>query len=933
MAENTELFNGLKFSGSWRDYQKRVLDNLSTHLSDKKLHIVAAPGAGKTTLGIEVIARINNPTLILTPTITIRNQWKQRIIEAFLNGNDENIVSVNIKEPSFITIITYQALLASFCESEEQEIPVIENEEDFFEDPEEDDADEKLRRFNEKKAKSVIENLKRHNVKILCFDEAHHLRKEWWKALNYLNEQIKPEQTISLTATPPYDADEKEWERYENLCGPIDEVISIPELVKNGDLCPHQDFIHFSLLRKEEKEAVRQQIDKVDLFIRDLIQNCDDFSQIVYNNVSKLTEEEILEDPFTAVSALSYLKEAGKPLPENIPEILSFPLKDIPKFSNDFQKALLTYVFFQIPKKSEDETEKEIINHYLNKAKHTGIISNKSVLLCDTPKLKRQFANSLGKLDSIKRIVDLEIKALHDKLRMVILTDHIKAEVADCSALGVVPIWQTLKDFHGISLAVLTGSLIILPATLEDELNQAVQKNNMSEYVSVKTFDRDSNYIKVIPKGTKKSFAVNLITQMFNDGHITVMVGTQALLGEGWDAPCINSLILSSTVSSYMLSNQMRGRAIRKDKNNPDKISNIWHLATVRIANPLENIREISAYQSTSQDYYASTLQIYDYKQLEQRFQGFEAPSVKPPFYIQNGIERILPQNFLRGLNLPRISLTENDFLEVNWNMERSAIRRFDTKAMWEEGFYDKYNKYEKSTRTGVQTERKFKTINYNGDFYTILRSHTVIYILITFLLCGMTFEIWQAFPVILLLIIAVCTLFYIISLITPFTKFISCSSPAKIIRQIAIVTLETLYYTNKIKTNLKLINITSNENPVEGTIFVSAKNLTAEENNLLIKCIREILDPIENPRYLLVRQGTSKKGLQTTDYHAIPKIIGERKKDVNLFQELWQKHIGKCKIIYTRNTNGRKILLNARNIAYSSMFRSKKSRKMSRYE
>ena len=111
----------LNFSGKWRDYQKRVLDSLEKHLSDRKLHIVAAPWAGKTTLGIEVISRINKPTLIFAPTITIRNQWKQRIIEAFLNGNSEDIVSTNIREPAFITIITYQALLAAFCGFEEKE--------------------------------------------------------------------------------------------------------------------------------------------------------------------------------------------------------------------------------------------------------------------------------------------------------------------------------------------------------------------------------------------------------------------------------------------------------------------------------------------------------------------------------------------------------------------------------------------------------------------------------------------------------------------------------------------------------------------------------------------------------------------------------------------------------------------------------------------
>ena len=64
----------LEFHGTWRSYQARVLQNVSRYLSDDKIHIVAAPGSGKTTLGIELIKRLNANTLILAPSITIRQQ-------------------------------------------------------------------------------------------------------------------------------------------------------------------------------------------------------------------------------------------------------------------------------------------------------------------------------------------------------------------------------------------------------------------------------------------------------------------------------------------------------------------------------------------------------------------------------------------------------------------------------------------------------------------------------------------------------------------------------------------------------------------------------------------------------------------------------------------------------------------------------------------
>ncbi|DAB24525.1 TPA: hypothetical protein CPT81_01155, partial [Candidatus Gastranaerophilales bacterium HUM_20] len=183
----------LNFKGKWRSYQERILNNLNFHLLDKKLHVVAAPGAGKTTLGIEIISRLNKPTLILAPTITIKNQWKQRISDAFLNG-EEDIVSTNIRNPKYITIITYQALLAAFCGVEDIEAE---------ETSEEDDEVERTvcKRFSNTKANQIVNILKNSGIKILCFDEAHHLRKEWWKALDYLVDNLEPEQTGALTAT------------------------------------------------------------------------------------------------------------------------------------------------------------------------------------------------------------------------------------------------------------------------------------------------------------------------------------------------------------------------------------------------------------------------------------------------------------------------------------------------------------------------------------------------------------------------------------------------------------------------------------------------------------------------------------------------------------------------------------------------------------
>ena len=164
----------LNFKGKWRSYQKRILDGLDFHLMDEKLHIVAAPGAGKTTLGIEVISRINRSTLVLCPTNTIKNQWKDRICSSFLDKKDFGLVSLDIREPKFITITTYQALLAAFCGS--VDVEVEDESVEFDSEDEESDSILTSKRFNQSKADKVINLLKSANVSLLCFDEAHHLR-------------------------------------------------------------------------------------------------------------------------------------------------------------------------------------------------------------------------------------------------------------------------------------------------------------------------------------------------------------------------------------------------------------------------------------------------------------------------------------------------------------------------------------------------------------------------------------------------------------------------------------------------------------------------------------------------------------------------------------------------------------------------------------
>ena len=104
------LFKALKFQFSWRSYQEELLKNFDAHIEDNHFHVIAPPGSGKTILGIEILRRIGKKALVLAPTLTIRDQWQDRLQSFFTDDEPFLGVSMDIKNPSDITFVTYQSL-------------------------------------------------------------------------------------------------------------------------------------------------------------------------------------------------------------------------------------------------------------------------------------------------------------------------------------------------------------------------------------------------------------------------------------------------------------------------------------------------------------------------------------------------------------------------------------------------------------------------------------------------------------------------------------------------------------------------------------------------------------------------------------------------------------------------------------------------------
>ena len=74
---------------------------------------------------------------------------------------------------------------------------------------------------------------------------------------------------------------------------------------------------------------------------------------------------------------------------------------------------------------------------------------------------------------------------------------------------------------------------------------------------------------------------VELATRVLESGVSGALIGTRALLGEGWDCPMVNCLVDLTVASTGVSVQQMRGRSLRLDPGDPSKLASNWDVVCV----------------------------------------------------------------------------------------------------------------------------------------------------------------------------------------------------------------------------------------------------------------------------------------------------------------------------------------------------------------
>ncbi|MEL6615449.1 MAG: DEAD/DEAH box helicase family protein [Bacteroidota bacterium] len=633
-------FASVRFSGLWRPYQARVLAELDAHLDDERVHVVAPPGSGKTLLGLEAVVRMGRPALVLAPTLALRDQWLSRFREHFGAGaSGEGPVaeaasggvaaSMDLAAPEALTVTTYQALHVAHTA-----------------DP-----------------GPLAEALRAADIGTLVVDEAHHLRKAWWKTLHEVREALPRVHVVALTATPPYDVPGAEWNRYRAFCGPPDAEITTPELVRAGHLCPHTDAVHLSTPLATEQAALDAFHAEAAAFAERVARGpvADALARHPWIADAAAHAEAIADEgPEWFVAALGLVRETGRDVTDAA-AVFDLTPEALPPLRMSTLSRVLDGILGPQAEAFAVLMGADAVRDLGAELRRMGAMIGSHVVLHRPPAVQASLGRSASKIEAVAEIVAFEAEHRGTDLRAVVLTDRIHEEAwaPEHSAqppLGVSPILSRLRRLDAAPVAALTGRFVALPAESLAALRREVQasgaRDNLDGRLMSEPLAGMPGMVRITLDGAGTGL-VGPMTRLFASGEVRVLVGTVALLGEGWDAPEANVLVAASYAATFVQTGQMRGRVLRLDPAQSDKVGTIWHLACV----------EPGAEDGGP-----------DLARLHRRFAAFAGPRDADPPRLETGLER---------LGLPAMPLASGDVAAANARTYEAAVSLARVRRFW----------------------------------------------------------------------------------------------------------------------------------------------------------------------------------------------------------------------------------------------------------
>ncbi len=626
----------LSFTGTWRGYQQLALDAFEAdRAGGLSTHIVAPPGSGKTLLGMEIIRRIGGHALVLVPNTAVQQQWL-RTARGFGAPPD----SRRPTRSAGIACLTYQALCqlddpaaAVRAEAERRwaagrasttgtsaaaaareaagwtgEAAARQQREvtrimaavkrEIARNPDSGAFAELLGTG----ARARIEQLRANGVTTVVLDECHHLASMWGYVVRAALTRLSDAHVIGLTATPPGELSSEENELYTALLGPVDFTVPTPALVRDSALAPYQELAWLTRPLDSETAWLAEH----DLRFTELITSLHEPSAIAANLpdwvIGRLRHrgrgpDEAAEiswtsfqraHPALARAGARFLSSGDLELPAGVPRGEGY--REPP----DLEDWLVLLADYALNCLAAD-ARPEAAARYAQLAaalRALGFTLTRQGIRRGASDIDRLLTNSAAKTMALADVLSCEYDARGPRLRGLVLTDTERAVAPGRGLADVLPADAGSAPAAVLALAADPRTSALRPLLVTGRGLRCHPADADALLAALRTAAGSGlNGWQAEPGSLVRLTAagpdwqprrwVELATSIFTAGATRVLIGTRAMLGEGWDAPCINCLVDLSTATTAVSVQQSRGRALRLDPADPEKIASNWDIVCV----------------------------------------------------------------------------------------------------------------------------------------------------------------------------------------------------------------------------------------------------------------------------------------------------------------------------------------------------------------
>ena len=952
-------FEALQFQHSFRRYQSMMLTEIENQSTDSKLHLVAPPGSGKTIVGLELIRRFDRPAVVFAPTTTIQNQWQEKLAMFGDQTIAAQLSSTDADSEASISFFTYQ-LISTPSEASEQLRRMAQKawQDELVNSRVSATPQEATQRLQTLKAnnpnayrhelgtrttnlrramltgsnvdpssllhpnaKALVDRLVARGVGTVVLDECHHLLSYWAVILRYLISRLDNPKVIGLTATLPSPEDDDEYENYSSLLGDVDFEVPTPAVVKEGDLAPYRDLVYS--VRPTERE-------------RTFLKNIDfEFAQAVSDTTSSPAFKgwvssllplpgadetnrwnAFLNEGLFATAVLRYAR--GEHL---VATEVPLPIESEAPIELEDWLLLLSAYGLDVLKPSQDSADHELLKELRHTLGGFGLTLTERGIRASRSPGDLAITFSAAKDEGTATVLRAEAAAMGERLRAVVLTDFERAS----SAISSVS--ETVGNDAGSARRVF-GHLLADPecAALSPVLmtgkNLLVPEKKVSAIIS-RCRELTTEPIQVIPTDIVSSVEISgwpsksyvpVITQLFAEGLVKILVGTRGILGEGWDCVALNTVIDLTSVTTATGVQQLRGRSLRLDPSWPTKLAHNWDIICVDPSFP------------------KGSGDLDRLVKKHNRFWGIVTEggplSAIPSGSITKGLSHVdvTLDKEIHGLTPPPSGWRHANYDSSNQRALDATHSRGDDRALWQIG-----NNYKNVSWHGTQMSSEGFQMPTVYSLRKTLAQLELAFMGTVGTIGVAAVETARAGVTVFLGAAGLAFVASVVVLIRTARKMCSPNAPDAILKDIGRAVLYSLQEIGAVSKSMNesSIEVSNAETDAGGTYTVGLLGALDADQLAFGVAFREVLAPVVNQKYLVERTDRRLPQLRLMPmwlalrhlfsrpsgpaYFPVPTALAGQKENATIYANNWARYVGGGKLVFSRTDEGRAILLQAR--------------------